>query len=82
MSSESVFLDEYESLVRKHGVKISGCGCCGSPFTSVIDADSGWPGQSVSDHIAAHFRHLRGESDYGFDHGPDPSDAAMEAEGD
>ena len=26
------FLREYETLCRKHGVAIEGCGCCDSPY--------------------------------------------------
>lgn len=44
------FLQDYRKLVLKHKIHISGCGCCGSPFTQrnyeAFDLES-------------HIRHLR-----------------------
>lgn len=31
------FLDELSALTRKHGLKIWGCGCCGSPCIQTMD---------------------------------------------
>lgn len=31
------FLREYEELCLRHGLMISGCGCCGSPFVDLIN---------------------------------------------
>ncbi len=33
-SEEVAFLLDLSALTRKHGIAISGCGCCGSPFLS------------------------------------------------
>lgn len=30
------FLNELSELTRKHGIKICGCGCCGSPWIEDI----------------------------------------------
>ncbi len=36
MNTEQVaaFLAELAELTARHGIKIDGCGCCGSPFLS------------------------------------------------
>lgn len=31
------FIDELETLSRKHGITIDGCGCCDSPYLIFID---------------------------------------------
>lgn len=33
----NTFLTELTALTRKHGIKISGCGCCGSPYLTGDD---------------------------------------------
>jgi len=33
------FLEELTELTRKHGIKVCGCGCCGSPWLDVISID-------------------------------------------
>lgn len=40
-SDYTLFLDEYELLIRKHGIFIGGCGCCNSPFTSYFEPNPG-----------------------------------------
>lgn len=37
------FLREYEELCLKYGLKISGCGCCGSPFIESMDSATYFP---------------------------------------
>ncbi|MFF6801070.1 hypothetical protein [Streptomyces sp. NPDC012616] len=38
------FLDELAALTAKHGLRIDGCGCCGSPFLQRTDAsETDWP---------------------------------------
>lgn len=32
-----LFLEDLSKLTRKHGIKIGGCGCCGSPFLIELD---------------------------------------------
>lgn len=34
------FLDDLTKLTQKHGIKIMGCGCCGSPFLDNLGKDS------------------------------------------
>lgn len=36
----AVFLEELTALSRKHGIKISGCGCCGSPSLTSCEPDA------------------------------------------
>lgn len=33
----TAFRDEYRQLVEKHGMFLNGCGCCSSPFISLLD---------------------------------------------
>lgn len=33
------FLEELSVLTKKYGIKISGCGCCGSPY--LVDLNEG-----------------------------------------
>ena len=37
----AAFLVELAALTIKHGIKIGGCGCCGSPFLDPTDAKDG-----------------------------------------
>jgi hypothetical protein len=39
-----LFLAELSDLTRKHGIKISGCGCCGSPY--LYETDTPQAGQT------------------------------------
>jgi hypothetical protein len=35
------FMTELSNLSSQYGIKICGCGCCGSPFLRKIEKDSG-----------------------------------------
>jgi hypothetical protein len=35
--SLAAFLEELSALTIKHGIRIGGCGCCGSPWVSKIE---------------------------------------------
>jgi hypothetical protein len=48
MDKYEAFLEELTALSKKHGLIISGCGCCGSPRVTEIDEDSG-PGPYIFD---------------------------------
>ncbi|WP_405893804.1 hypothetical protein OG272_16105 [Streptomyces sp. NBC_00104] len=38
------FLDDLAALTAKHGLRIDGCGCCGSPFLQRANAaETDWP---------------------------------------
>lgn len=37
------FLREYEELCLRYGLKISGCGCCGSPFIESMNPQQNLP---------------------------------------
>ena len=36
---ETEFLRKLEQITRETGIKIGGCGCCGSPFTSELTTE-------------------------------------------
>ncbi len=42
-NTEALFLEELTALSRKHGIKIDGCGCCGSPYLSDLDDEDKHP---------------------------------------
>lgn len=37
--AEVAFLVELTALTKRHGIKIAGCGCCGSPFLGELSDD-------------------------------------------
>ena len=37
----AAFLDDLTALTRKHGIEISGCGCCDSPVLTTVDDPAG-----------------------------------------
>jgi hypothetical protein len=40
------FLKELSALTRKHGVQVSGCGCCNSPWLNLLgEGDVGLDGR-------------------------------------
>ena len=51
------FLDEYEGLVKKHGLMIESCGCCQSPWVVTVGDDP--YGRPPEKHIADHLTSLR-----------------------
>ncbi len=53
ISNKDQFLDEYEELCRRYHLCVDACGCCDSPFISIV----------LDDDISAHIRHLRGGID-------------------
>jgi Fe-S oxidoreductase len=36
VSKQDDFIRELETLTRKYGITIGGCGCCGSPFLDTL----------------------------------------------
>lgn len=39
--AEEAFMAELTALTHKHGVKIGGCGCCGSPWLAATSNKTG-----------------------------------------
>jgi len=35
----NAFLADLSELTRKHGIRIGGCGCCGSPWACALEPD-------------------------------------------
>lgn len=53
LSSKQRFLLEYAALCQKHGLVVSSCGCCDSPW--VVPVGTGTPSY---DPLLEHVKHL------------------------
>lgn len=48
---EREFMRELSALTKKHGVVVSGCGCCGSPALEDLVADEADAGYAYVGHV-------------------------------
>lgn len=55
------FLAEYGDLVRRHGIAITGCGCCGSPFLTDVKPARRRRGRTLGEVAERLVTHLRRE---------------------